>query len=383
MKPRRLRIVHTRIVQTSIIAIISLLILPAFWGEDSASAARIKDLAAVKGIRSNQLTGYGLIVGLDGTGDKSGTRFTKRSLVNMLKRMGIEVNPAMVRVKNVAAVMVTAKMPPFARAGNRIDVLVSSIGDAQSLVGGTLLLAQLKGADGKVYALAQGPISVGGFGAQGASGSTVTKNHLLAGRITDGATVEREIPVAFPEKKSLTLTLFNPDFTTAMRMSESINNAVGETVSRPVDSGTLQLSVPESYHDHVPVFLAKLESLHVEPDSVARIVVNEKTGTVVIGEKVRISTVAVAHGNLSISIKESLNVSQPLPFSRGGQTVVTPESDVEVEEPKEKLMIVEAGASIGELVRALNAIGVTPRDLISIFQSIKAAGALQAELEII
>lgn len=383
MKPRRLRIVHTRIVQTSIIAIISLLILPAFWGEDSASAARIKDLAAVKGIRSNQLTGYGLIVGLDGTGDKSGTRFTQRSLVNMLKRMGIDVNPAMVRVKNVAAVIVTAKMPPFARIGNRIDVLVSSIGDAQSLVGGTLLLSRLKGADGKVYALAQGPISVGGFGAKGASGSSVTKNHLLAGRISDGATVEREIPIAFSEKKSLTLTLFNPDFTTVVRMSESINNAVGERASRPVDSGTLQLTVPESYHDRVPEFLAKLESLHVEPDSVARIVVNERTGTVVIGEKVRISAVAVAHGNLSISIKESLNVSQPLPFSRGGETVVTPESDVEIEEPKEKLMIVEAGASIGELVRALNAIGVTPRDLISIFQSIKAAGALQAELEII
>lgn len=383
MKPRRLRIVHTRIVQTSIIAIISLLILPAFWGEDSASAARIKDLAAVKGIRSNQLTGYGLIVGLDGTGDKSGTRFTQRSLVNMLKRMGIDVNPAMVRVKNVAAVIVTAKMPPFARIGNRIDVLVSSIGDAQSLVGGTLLLSRLKGADGKVYALAQGPISVGGFGAKGASGSSVTKNHLLAGRISDGATVEREIPIAFSEKKSLTLTLFNPDFTTVVRMSESINNAVGERASRPVDSGTLQLTVPESYHDRVPEFLAKLESLHVEPDSVARIVVNERTGTVVIGEKVRISAVAVAHGNLSISIKESLNVSQPLPFSRGGKTVVTPESDVEIEEPKEKLMIVEAGASIGELVRALNAIGVTPRDLISIFQSIKAAGALQAELEII
>jgi flagellar P-ring protein FlgI len=378
MKTRRLRTFHILII-----AIISLLTAPVFLGADTASAARIKDLAAVKGIRSNQLTGYGLIVGLDGTGDKSGTRFTRRSLVNMIKRMGIDVNPTLVRVKNVAAVMVTAKIPPFAKTGNRIDVLVSSIGDAQSLVGGTLLLTQLKGADGNIYALAQGPISVGGFGAQGASGSSVTKNHLLAGRITDGATVEREIPVAFAEKKSLTLTLFNPDFTTAIRMSESINNAVGETVSRPVDSGTLQLTVPESYQGFLPRFLAKLESLHVEPDAVARIVVNEKTGTVVIGEKVRISTVAVAHGNLSISIKESLNVSQPLPFSRGGETVVTPESDVEVEEPKEKLMIVEAGANIGELVRALNAIGVTPRDLISIFQSIKAAGALQAELEII
>jgi len=372
-----------RTFYTVIAVMLGLFILPGFLGEDTASAARIKDLAAVKGIRSNQLTGYGLVVGLDGTGDKSGTRFTRRSLVNMLKRMGIDVNPVLVRVKNVAAVMVTAKMPPFSRTGSRIDVLVSSIGDAQSLVGGTLLLTQLKGADGKVYALGQGPISVGGFGAQGASGSSVTKNHLLAGRIADGATVEREIPVAFSEKKSLTLTLFNPDFTTALRMSDSINNAVGETVSRPVDSGTLQLKVPESYREHVPGFLAKLESLHVEPDAVARIVVNEKTGTVVIGEKVRISTVAVAHGNLSIVIKESFNVSQPQPFSRGGETVVTPESDVEVEEPKEKLMIVKAGANINDLVRALNAIGVTPRDLISIFQSIKAAGALQAELEII
>jgi len=357
--------------------------VPIWARGDIASAARIKDLAAVKGVRSNQLTGYGLVVGLDGTGDKAGTRFTRQSLVNMLKRMGIDVDPVLVRVKNVAAVMVTAKMPPFARVGNRIDVLVSSIGDAQSLVGGTLLLTQLKGADGQIYALAQGPISVGGFGAQGSSGSSVTKNHLLAGRIADGASVEREIPVALSEKESLTLTLFNPDFTTALRMSESINAAMGRPVSEPVDSGTLHVKVPDGYQNQVSGFLAKLETLQVVPDAVARIVVNEKTGTVVIGENVRISTVAVAHGNLSISIQESFSVSQPAPFSKGGKTVVTPESDLEVKEPKEKLMIVQGGATIGELVRALNAIGVTPRDLISIFQSIKAAGALQAELEII
>ena len=372
-----------RIFRIALIAVIGMTMAAEFGRGNAAWAARIKDLAAIKGVRSNQLSGYGLVVGLDGTGDKSGTRFTRQSLVNMLKRMDIDVDPNLVRVKNVAAVMVTAKMPPFARVGNRIDVLVSSIGDAQSLVGGTLVLTQLKGADGRVYALAQGPLSVGGFGAQGGSGSSVTKNHLLAGRIAGGASIEREIPVALSEKTSLTLTLFNPDFTTALRMSDSINTALGEAVSQALDSGTLQLRVPDAFQNRVSGFLAKLEALHVEPDAVARIVVNEKTGTVVIGENVRISTVAVAHGNLSITIKESFNVSQPAPFARVGETVVTPESDVTVEEPKEQLMIVQGGATIGELVRALNAIGVTPRDLISIFQSIKAAGALQAELEII
>ena len=352
-------------------------------GGHPVHAARIKDLAGVKGIRPNQLSGYGLVVGLDGTGDGSGTKFTVQSLVNMMERMGINVDKGLVRVKNVAAVMVTAKMPPFARIGNRIDVLVSSIGDANSLVGGTLLLTPLRGANGKTYALAQGALSVGGAGAKGASGSSVTKNHLLAGRIANGATVEKEIPVALSEKKSLTLTLFNPDFTTALRMSEGINAAMGEAVSTAVDSGTLHLRVPDAYQSEVPRFLAKVETLQVEPDMVARIVVNEKTGTVVIGEKVRISTVAVSHGNLSITIKESSNVSQPLPFSEGGETVVTPESDVEMKESNNKLMVVQSGATIGEVVRALNAIGVSPRDLISIFQSIKAAGALQAELEII
>lgn len=370
-------------IRTIIAAILFLLIIADTGDRSAVFAARIKDLAAVKGIRFNQLTGYGLVVGLDGTGDKAGTRFTRQSLVNMLERMGINVDPMLVRVKNVAAVMVTAKMPPFAKVGNRIDVLISSIGDAQSLVGGTLLLAQLKGADGRIYALAQGPISVGGVGATGASGSSVTKNHLLAGRITDGATIEREIPVALSEKESFTLSLFNPDFTTVLRMSESINTAMGAPVSRALDSGNLKLAVPDAYQNRVPSFLARVESLQVEPDAVARVVVNEKTGTVVIGEKVRISTVAVAHGNLSITIKESSNVSQPAPFSRVGETVVTPESDVEIEEPSEKLMVLQSGTTIGELVRALNAIGVTPRDLISIFQSIKAAGALQAELEII
>jgi flagellar P-ring protein precursor FlgI len=350
---------------------------------EPAQAARIKDLASIKGIRTNQLTGYGLVVGLDGTGDKSGTEFTIQSLVNMLERMGINVDKKDVRVKNVAAVVVTAKLPPFARIGSKMDVVVSSIGDATSLVGGTLLFTSLRGADEKVYALAQGPISVGGVGAGGASGSSVTKNHLLAARIAGGATIEREVAFSLNGKKDLTLTLLNPDFTTALRVSEAINAAMGEAVSKALDSGTLELNIPETYREDISRFLANVEGLEVDPDTVARIVVNEKTGTVVIGQNVRISTVAVSHGNLSITINETQNVSQPRPFTETGRTVVTPESDIEVRESDNQLMVVDGGATIGELVRALNAIGVTPRDLISIFQSIKAVGALQAELEII
>jgi flagellar P-ring protein FlgI len=344
-------------------------------------AARIKDMAAIKGIRTNQLVGYGLVVGLDGTGDKAGTEFTIRSLVNMMEQMGVNVSPSQVKVKNVAAVMVTAKMLPFSRIGNRIDVMVASVGDAKSLVGGTLLLTPLRGVDGSIYALAQGPISVGGFGGGGAAGS-VTKNHLLAARVADGGTIERELPVVLDGKESLTMTLFNPDFTTAQRVSQSINEAMGAAVAKALDSGTLSLSIPETQRNDVAGFLARLETLNVAPDSVARIVVNEKTGTVVVGENVRISTVAISHGNLSISVKESTDVSQPNAFAKG-QTVATPKTDVEIKEENNKLMVIESGSTIRELVKALNAIGVTPRDLISIFQSIKAAGALQAELEII
>jgi len=324
-----------------------------------------------------------LVVGLDGTGDKSGTEFTIQSLVNMLERMGINVDKKDVSVKNVAAVVVTAKLPPFARIGSKMDVVVSSIGNAKSLVGGTLLFTPLRGADDKVYALAQGPISVGGVGASGASGSSVTKNHLLAARIAGGATIEREVSFSLNGRQDLTLTLLNPDFTTALRMSETINAAIGENVSKALDSGTLKLKIPETYREDISRFLANVEALQVDPDMVARIVVNEKTGTVVIGQNVRISTVAVSHGNLSITIKETQNVSQPRPFTETGQTIVTPETDIEIRESENQLMIVDGGATIGELVRALNAIGVTPRDLISIFQSIKAAGALQAELKII
>jgi len=344
-------------------------------------AARIKDLAAIKGIRTNQLVGYGLVVGLDGTGDKAGTEFTIRSLVNMMEQMGVNVSPSQVKVKNVAAVMVTAKMLPFSRIGNRIDVMLASVGDAKSLVGGTLLLTPLRGVDGSIYALAQGPISVGGIGAGGAGGG-VTKNHLLAARVSDGGSIERELPVVLDGKDSLTMTLFNPDFTTALRVSKAINDAMGEAVAKALDSGTVGLSIPEIQRSNVAGFLARLETLTVAPDIVAKIIVNEKTGTVVIGENVRVSTVAISHGSLSITVRESAEVSQPNAFGRG-ETVVTPKTETEIKEEASKLMVIESGSTIRELVRALNAIGVTPRDLISIFQSIKAAGALQAELEII
>ncbi len=369
-----------------------------------ASAARLKDLASIKGIRHNQLIGYSLVVGLNGTGDKQGTDFTVQSLVNMMERMGIHVDKKDVTVKNVAAVMVTTKIPPFARIGNKIDVVVSSVGDAKSLQGGTLLLTPLRGVDRKVYALAQGPLCVGGFSAGGAAGGGVTKNHPTVARISRGATIEREIPVSLQDKHELIISLNNPDFTTAIRVRNAINERLGQALAATSDSGTLKLNIPEDFQNRVVQMIATIENLEVTPDSVARVVVNEKTGTVVIGENVRISTVAVAHGNLSIQIKERALVSQPSPFAPsppegtgagqfqledgpvmapGGQTVVSPDSDVSVQEEKNRLLLVPGGNTIGGLVRALNAIGVSPRDLITIFQCIKAAGALQAELEII
>ncbi len=340
-------------------------------------AVRLKDLAAIKGIRTNQLIGYGLVVGLNGTGDKSGSEFTMQSLANMMENMGINVNKSQLKAKNAAAVIVTAKMPPFARIGSSIDVVASSIGDAKSLVGGTLLLTPLHGVNGKVYALAQGPIALGGAGADGA-----TKNHLLVARIAGGATIEREIPVDLEGRETLSISLYNPDFTTSTRVVEIINNYIGEDIAKSLDSGTLTIRIPVDNRQHVARFIADIESLEVEPDTVAKVVVNEKTGTVVIGKNVTISTVAVAHGNLTITIKESEAVSQPGALSQG-ETVIISQTEVSIEEEEKQVMIVPESSTIGELVRALNAIGVTPRELISIFQNIKASGALQAELEII
>ena len=353
-------------------------ILPA------ADAVRIKDIADIKGVRQNQLVGYGLVVGLEGTGDSDDALFTIQSLASLLEKMGVTVQPEDIDdVENVAAVMVTADLPAFANIGSRIDVLVSSIGDAENLQGGTLLFTPLKGADGKVYAIAQGPVSTGGFAVSGNSGDQVQKNFPTVGRVVGGALVEQEIHSNFNQKDSLTLSLHDPDFTTASRVAQAINRAFYSQLAQTENAGSIRVSVPENYLGNTVQFVTMIESLGVTPDMVSKVVVNERTGTVIMGENVRIATIAIAHGNLSIQIDESQNVSQPLPFSRGGQTVVTPESDIMVQEGKNPIYLVESGVSIGEVVKALNALGVSPRDLIAIFQALKAAGALQAELEII
>ena len=346
-------------------------------------AARIKDIAGFRGVRSNQLVGYGLVVGLAGSGDSDSTIFTLQSISSMLEKMGVTVKPEDIKVKNVAAVMVTADLPPFARMGSRLDALVNSIGDSKALQGGTLLMTPLKGADGQVYAVGQGPVSTGGFTVGANSGDKVQKNFTTVGRIVQGAVVEKEIPFNLNQKDTLTLALHQPDFTTATRMAEAINAGLLENAAFPQDSGTVQIAVPPKYLGNIAQLIASVEVLSVTPDNISRVVINERTGTVIMGESVRISTVAIAHGNLSVEIKTSFNVSQPMPFSGTGRTVVTPDTETSVKEGRAPIYVVPSGVSIGEVVKALNALGVSPRDLISIFQALKAAGALQADLEII
>jgi flagellar P-ring protein precursor FlgI len=347
-----------------------------------AAAIRLKDIATFKGVRPNQLIGNGLVVGLNGTGDGTNVDFNTQELANMLTQLGLNPSRDKMKVKNVATVAVTAVLPPFSRAGSKIDVLVSSLGDAKSLQGGTLLLTPIKGVDGQVYALAQGPVSVGGFAASGDAGGGVTKNHPTAGRIAAGATVEREIPLNFLEKDNFTLSLHDADFTTSQRAVAAINRALHGNYALSQDGGTIHVKLPPTYKDQIVPLLASLENLEIVPDSVAKVVLDERNGTVVMGANVRLSTVAIAHGNLMVTIKERPRISQPLPFSRG-KTVVAPDSTVTTQEGESRLMVLPEGVSIGQVVQALNAIGVTPRDLIAILQAIKAAGALQAELEII
>ena len=364
-----------------VVGLITILMTLVMTGRP-AQGARLKDMASLKGVRSNQLIGYGLVVGLNGTGDGSSTKFTTQSLVNMIERLGIHTLADQVKVSNVAAVMVTANLPPFARKGSKLDITVSSIGDSKSLQGGTLLLTPLKGADNQIYALAQGPLLVGGFATSGAAGGGVQKNHPTVARIPDGANIEREIDFDFNEMESLTIALHQPDFTTALRVARVINKQLGHPWAFPADAGSVRLDVPEEYKDKLVALVAHLEQLEIEPDMTARIVMAERTGTVVMGENVKISSVAIAHGNLSVQIKERQDVSQPSPLARG-ETVVVPETSIRVAEEDSRLMILPQGTNLGDVVRALNAIGVSPRDLITIFQAIKASGALQAELEII
>ena len=343
------------------------------------SSARIKDLANIKGVRTNQLIGYGLVVGLNGTGDDGKkTSFTFQAVVNMLRSLGINVKKEDIDADNIAAVMVTATLPPFAKPGMKIDVTVSSLGDAKSLAGGTLLMTPLKGPDGKIYAVAQGAVSTGGFNVGGA-GAGQGKNFPTVGRVPEGAIIERAVPFDISKKKKIILTLKEPDFTTCQKIVDTINLTLNKNLAKPVDGGTIEVKVPQN--ENIVRFISKIEDIDVTPDTKARIVINERTGTIVIGENVRLSTVAVAHGNLSIIIKETPEVTQPQPLA-GGQTAVTPNTNIKVKEEKARLMLINNAPTIRDLVKGLNRIGVTPRDLISILQAIKEAGALQADLVI-
>lgn len=347
-----------------------------------SAAARLKELAAVEGVRDNQLVGYGLVVGLAGTGDRRQTIFSAQSLTNMLERMGVSVPPAAIRVNNTAAVMVTATLPPFAQPGTRIDATVAAIGDATNLQGGLLVLTALRGADGRVFAAAQGPVVTGGFAA-GRAGTQQTLNHPTVGRIPGGAIVERAAPTPAPGSR-FRLQLRQADFTTAARVAAAINKKFGggTPVARAENSALVTIDIPPSYSERSTEFVAELENLTVEADRPAKVAINERTGTVAIGKEVRISPVAVMHGNLAVEIQTAFQVAQPAPFT-SGTTEVVPQVDVAVKQEKARTIMLKEGATVEELVRALMAIGATPRDIIAILQNLRAVGALEAELEVI
>jgi flagellar P-ring protein precursor FlgI len=347
------------------------------------ASSRIKDIAKFEGIRDNMLVGYGLVVGLNGTGDnlKDG-HFTKQSLQAMLNRLGVKPTDSGLDSKNVAAVMVTANLPPFVRQGSRIDVTVGSLGDAKSLLGGTLLVTPLLGADGEVYSVAQGQLAVGGFSASG-NAETVIKGVPTSGRIANGGIVEREVGFKLSNMEAVTLSLRNPDLTTARRVAQAINAFLGTAAASPADPTTVELAVPNAYRSNVVNLLTDIEQLRVEPDQPARVVIDEQSGIIVMGENVRISTVAIAQGSLTIRITETPQVSQPGPFANVGTTTTVQRTDIEVDEQTDRrLGIVSDGVTLQELVNGLNALGIGPREMISILQAVKAAGALQADIEV-
>ncbi len=352
----------------------------------SQARSRIKDITDFEGIRSNLLIGYGLVVGLNGTGDGlTNSVFTQQSLVSMLERLGVNTRGSTISTANVAAVMVTSTMPAFSRHGTRLDVTVSALGDATNLLGGTLLVTPLLGADGEVYAVAQGQLAVSGFTAQGASGSTITKGVPTSGKISSGAIIEREIQFELANMKSVNIALRNPDFTTARRIANSVNAQLGSNFAALVDPGTVALRVPNAYQGRVAELLTEIEQLMVEPDLPARVVIDETTGVIVMGENVRINTIAIAHGNLTIQVEETPQVSQPGSFAPTSATTQTVQrSQIGVQDGEDsRLQLVEDGISLQELVAGLNSLGVGPRDMMSILQAIKAAGALQAEIQVL
>ncbi len=364
----------------SIASLLVLFLLPSL-----APAERIKDLASVAGVRENQLVGYGLVVGLDGTGDQtSQNQFTAQSLKSMLARLGVVVPPGVnPKPKNVAAVMVHATLPPFVKPGQTIDVTVSSVGNAKSLRGGTLLMTPLKGIDGQVYAIAQGSLIVSGFGAQGSDGSKITVNHPAAGRIPNGATVERAVASPFTSQRQLVLNLHTPDFTTVARMVKAINLALGEGTAKAIDGASVQVRAPADPTQKV-AFLSVVENITLRPgEAPAKVVVNSRTGTVVIGKNVRILPAAVAHGNLVVTISEQTAVSQPGPFARAGRTAVVPQSNVNVSLEGNRMFLIEPGIQLKDIVQAVNEVGAAPGDLVAILEALKEAGALEAELIVI
>ncbi|KAB1073873.1 flagellar basal body P-ring protein FlgI [Methylobacterium planeticum] len=373
------RIPGLRLARLLVLALTTLVVSGA---APAWALSRVKDLASIEGVRQNQLVGYGIVVGLNGTGDTlNNIPFTKQSLQAMLERLGVNTRGATMRTQNLAAVMVTANLPPFSAQGTRIDVTVSSLGDAKSLQGGTLLVTPLLGADGEVYALAQGSVAIAGFAAEG-DAAKVTRGVPTNGRISNGANVEREIAFKLNDARSLRLSLRNPDFTTSKRIASAINDFMGGDTAEPTDPATVTLQIPARYHGNMIRLVTEVEQLKVEPDQTAKVVVDERSGIIVMGRDVRVSTVAIAQGNLTVTITEQPQVSQPNPLSNG-QTVVVPRTGVKVDTGDgNKLALVKEGVTLRELVDGLNALGVGPRDLISILQAIKAAGALQADIEL-
>ncbi len=346
----------------------------------AALSTRLKDIAAIEGVRDNQLIGYGVVVGLDGTGDTTQNKFTFQAMANLMERMGLTLDPTAFQMRNTAAVAVTADLPPFSKVGSRIDITVSSLGSAKSLQGGILLITPLLGADGEVYAVAQGPISIGGFNAS-SGGAGVSKNHSTVGRVPSGALVEKEVDFNFGELNNLNLVLHQGDFTTVDRTVNRINTEFGP-IAKARDYRTIQISVPDGYRENPIRLLASLENLSVEPDQAARVVINERTGTIVFGEQVKISTVALAHGSITVTISSQLNVSQPPSFSQG-QTVVSEEQKTDIAEEDAHFTLFGPTTTISDVVKTLNALGATPRDIIAILQAMQSSGALQAELRII
>ncbi|NIJ41136.1 flagellar P-ring protein precursor FlgI [Parvibaculum indicum] len=362
---------------TALACLLTLVVTPA------QGASRIKDIVDVEGIRDNMLVGYGLVVGLNGTGDTlRNAPFTQQSLIGMLERLGVNTRGTALKTDNVAAVMVSANLPAFAPQGTRIDVTVSALGDATNLQGGVLLVTPLMGADGQVYAVAQGSLATGGFAAQGQAASVV-RGVPTNGRIANGAIVEKEIAFKLSDLKTLRLALRNPDLTTARRVSSAINAYLGGDAAKADNPTTIDLRIPPKFSDDVVGLLTEIEQLRVEPDAPARVVIDESSGVIVMGQDVRVSRVAIAQGNLTISVQETPQVSQPNPFANNGRTVVVPRTDVQVDEQADrKLGILDGSISLAELVDGLNALGVSPRDMITILQAIKSAGALQAEIEV-